>query len=137
MKLESSYSLALARSSSGAWGEDKQEEDIRSSFLLQSNEKDTIIYPSTLSIPKKEASSASAVRPEFLFVNHDFEELLENVTDMILDYYDVCGRPTETQLHDDYSTPQQILENLSLSTKNCLGATMIVWMISGLFFDTV
>ena len=52
------------------------------------------------------------VREEFRTKQKDFEYLLENVTDMILDYYEACGRPTETQINEAYSMPHEILENL-------------------------
>lgn len=59
-----------------------------------------------------ERPTTTSVRREFQAKAQDFKILLREVTKMILDYYDACGRPTETQLHASYSMPEQILERL-------------------------
>ena len=64
------------------------------------------------------------IREEFQTKKKDFEYLLENVTDMILEYYDECGRPKETQIIDSWSAnPSQVLDSiggpLQLQSHNC------------------
>lgn len=61
--------------------------------------------------------SQQGVREEFQAKARDFEYLLEEVTKMILEYYDECGRPTETKIFDSFAAPEDILNDLGPLTK--------------------
>eukprot|EP00547_Thalassionema_nitzschioides_P012398 CAMPEP_0194263302 /NCGR_PEP_ID=MMETSP0158-20130606/46988_1 /TAXON_ID=33649 /ORGANISM="Thalassionema nitzschioides, Strain L26-B" /LENGTH=554 /DNA_ID=CAMNT_0039003483 /DNA_START=12 /DNA_END=1676 /DNA_ORIENTATION=- len=83
-----------------------------------SNEEDSspsIIDSSDISI--QSAQSQQEVREEFQSKARDFEYLLEEVTKMILDYYDECGRPTQTKICDSFGAPEDILRDLGPLTE--------------------
>ncbi|KAL3933681.1 MAG: hypothetical protein SGBAC_010288, partial [Bacillariaceae sp.] len=56
--------------------------------------------------------SSSTLRAEFRQKKDDFEYLLQHATELILQYYDECGNPTETRLHGDFLTPSELKSRL-------------------------
>lgn len=110
--LESCGSLTYSRGSSAGNDWENEEEDHDSD--IQNRASLIIAVDGSKSLPETIGTNEtpSPVRQEFLEKKQDFEQLLASVTTMIFDYYDECGRPTETQLHGDFCTPQQISAKL-------------------------
>eukprot|EP00980_Cylindrotheca_fusiformis_P016610 scaffold4973_cov135-Cylindrotheca_fusiformis.AAC.28 len=162
---ESCGSLAYSRESSsnsmqsnnnGGGGEEEVKQ-IRPSPKMMSKENDTttsssVTIPNTIvttnSTEEAETTSPpttttttnpspaeTVVRAEYVERKRDFEDLLDHVTSMIMDYYDECGRPTETQLHDEFLTPAQILAKMKPihgqilpgSNEDCLNDIRVVF----------
>lgn len=75
--------------------------------LLESLDSDESVIRESLSI-----DSHTEVRTEFQEKAKDFEFLMEEVTQMIVDFYEECGRPMETKVSGSLANPDEILREL-------------------------